>query len=105
MSKKSFEEWFHLENFHNEYDCDQVTSAKMAWNFCASQYESEVEGLKTKFSEATQTYTDDIDGLEKQNEELRKKLEEAVKLIRFINSRDCPSGINERTDEFLRGSK
>ena len=43
-----------------------------AWNFCASQYENEIEELKVKFSESTKTYTDDIDRLEKENQELRE---------------------------------
>ena len=66
--------------FFNHNDADALLRA---WNFCASQYESEVEGLKLKFSEATKTYTDDIDRLEKENDEIKKKLEEAVKVIEF----------------------
>lgn len=78
MSMKSFEEWRILASRNRDENDPEV-----AWNFCEPQYESEVEGLKTKFSEATQTYTDDIDGLEKQNEELKKKLEKAEEVIRF----------------------
>ena len=84
-NKLTFEEWFFQCGFHKDgYDCNQVSSANSAWKFCESQYKAEVEELKTKFSEATKTYTDDIDRLEKENEDLKKKLEEAVLIMRDL---------------------
>ena len=79
-----------------------------------SQYKAEVEELKKTVSsqaeiiyklenECSFDYKCPVNSnLQKQNEELKKKLKEAVKLIRFINSIDCPSGINKKTDEFLK---
>ena len=88
MSKKSFEEWDKDYNETYEWYIDGGVEyrekephkqRREAWEACASQCKSEIEGLKLKFSEATKTYTDDIDRLEKENEGLEKKLEEAIK--------------------------
>ena len=77
-------------------ECDQTTKCddcKAAWDFAESQEKRENEKLKIKFSEATKTYTDDIDEiqkkvdkLEKENEALKKKLSEAVEVIKFYGN-------------------
>lgn len=82
-NKLTFDEWL---NSYAGCDCNEECLVQ-AWNFCESQYKAEVEGLKTKFSEATKTYTDDIDRLEKENESLKKKLEKAEEVIKFYADR------------------
>ena len=99
-----------------EYELLEEEHGELLANFCKVDMERiklsrEVEELKIKFSEATKTYTDEIDELEKKIEELeqrdinrlfhkamtevadlRKKLGEAIDVIEFYaddNSMPC----------------
>lgn len=128
-------------------ECVNDVSAAIAWNFCEAQekreYEllesehsellanfckvdmeriklsREINELKIKFSEATKTYTDEIEELEKKIEELeqrdinrlfhkamtevvdlRKKLGEAVEVIKFYADRFSYSWTKHDSEEY-----
>ena len=40
-----------------------------------------------------------------ENEKLKQQLQEAIELLKFIESRNCPSGINKRVYDFLEQIK
>ena len=44
----SFDEWFRSEKFNGGFDCNQVTSAKLAWDF----KERQISSLKKELEEA-----------------------------------------------------
>lgn len=78
--------------FFNHNDADALL---IAWNFCASQHESEVKELATA-----------CHSLAEENEELKKKLEEAVAHLRKILDSDVVnSEIIFKAVEFLKGVK
>lgn len=43
-----------------------------------------------------------IKSLEQEIDGLKKKLDDAECLIRYVSSRNCPSDINERIDSYLK---
>ena len=109
MSKKSFNE-FYNDYLNNQELYKHIQRRKEAmeisWNFCDSQYEGEIEELKAKFSEATKTYTNDIDRLEKENSELKEKnknlqcaLDESTNEDPFRFTSYCQGMIYEYDDE------
>ena len=74
-----------------EYELLESEHSELLANFCKVDMERikssrEVEELKIKFSEATKTYTDEIEELEKENKALKKKLGEAVEVIKFYGN-------------------
>ena len=74
-----------------EYELLEEEHSELLANFCKVDIERiklsrEIDELKIKFSEATKTYTDEIEELEQENKSLKKKLSEAVEVIRFYGN-------------------
>ena len=62
--------------------------AEQTWNACAKMKDEETEALKIKFSEATKVYTDEIESLQKENEELKLRIKE-LKNYKFMYEGLC----------------
>lgn len=54
-NKNSFEEWFDSEKFHKQFDCNQVTSARMAWNYQQEKIDSLEQQLQKQLEMAEKT--------------------------------------------------
>ena len=65
----------------------------------------EINELKIKFSEATKTYTDEIEELEKDNKVLKKKLGEAVGVIGFYANKQNWMGYHREVDTIMYDSE
>ena len=79
--------------------------SKISWNFCQAQEQKEIEFLKAENSIILAQFSKvDMERLrlEKENESLKKKLEKANGLMRYISSKNCPSDINDRVDAYLK---
>ena len=78
MSEKFYNTF---EEFNDEclgYDNDDIINketCKDSWIACQKMNSSKIESLKSKFFEATKTYTDEIDELQKENAALEEQIE------------------------------
>lgn len=92
--------------FFNHNDADALL---IAWNFCASQYESEIKEQNLVIKAYTLQFKSQMEANEvyrKENDELKKKLEEAVAHLRKILDSDVVnSEIIFKAVEFLKGVK
>ena len=59
-----------------------------SWNAACKMKDEETEALKIKFSEATKVYTDEIESLQKENEELKLRIKE-LKNYKFMYEGLC----------------
>lgn len=111
MSKKSIHDCI-KEYEKTAFTVSRSEAMQFAWNFCDSQCKSEIEELKAKFSEATKTYTDDIDRLEKENDDLEKTVSSQTEIIYKLENEcsfdyKCPvnSNLQKQNDELKKKLK
>ena len=77
MSEKIYNTF---EEFNDEclgYDNDDIINkeaCKDSWIACQKMNDSKIESLKSKFFEATKTYTNEIDELQEENAGLKEKI-------------------------------
>ena len=76
MSEKFYKTFEEFINSIRGLPEDRKECVKIGWLECLKAHKEEIESLKSKFFEATKTYTNEIDELQEENAALKEQIDE-----------------------------